>query len=228
MLITTGMSAPPIGMMISTPSANAIAVINANGVHALSAARKNAVPKPIIASPSARFSQCCPGNTTGAEEKRRKRLPSPASLPKAITEPENVIAPTKVPMNSSSLLPLGSGSATPNAAGLLTAPIAISTAAMPTSECIAATSSGICVICTRRATSAPSVPPTSMASTIKSRRPFQISATVKTTASAIPAMPSTLPRRALVGAERPFSARMKQTEATRYHSVSWFALISSS
>jgi len=88
MLITTGMSAPPIGMMISTPSANAIAVINANGVHALSAARKNAVPKPIIASPSARFSQCCPGNTTGAEEKRRKRLPSPASLPKAMTEPE--------------------------------------------------------------------------------------------------------------------------------------------
>ena len=53
----------------------------------------------------------------------------------------------------------GSASGRPNAAGLLTTAIAISTAAMPTSECIAATSSGICVICTRRATTAPIAPP---------------------------------------------------------------------
>ena len=31
---TTGMSAPPIGMMISTPSANAISVMTMNGSHA--------------------------------------------------------------------------------------------------------------------------------------------------------------------------------------------------
>ena len=51
----------------------------------------------------------------------------------------------------------------PNDRGLWIAAIAISTAAMPTSECIAATSSGICVICTRRATTAPIAPPTAIA-----------------------------------------------------------------
>ena len=50
---------------------------------------------------------CCPLNTTGALENSRSILPSPASLPNAITDPENVIAPTNVPMNSSTRLPAG-------------------------------------------------------------------------------------------------------------------------
>ena len=79
----------------------------------------------------------------------------PDSLPNAITEPENVIAPMNVPMKSSSLLPVGIGTCRPNAAGSWIAEIAISTAARPTSEWNAATSSGICVICTRRAMTAP-------------------------------------------------------------------------
>ncbi len=149
-------------------------------------------------------------------------------MPKAITEPEKVIAPTKVPMKSSSLLPTGSGSGTPNADGLFTAAMAISTAAMPTSECIAATSSGICVICTRRATSAPIEPPISMAIRMRSTRPRATTASVVSTAIVMPAMPNQLPRRAVSGCDSPFSARMKQTEAARYQSVSWFALISSS
>ena len=112
------MSAPPIGMMISTPSTNAIAVITMNGSHWPSfAAMKNATPNPIITIASTRFSRCWPGNTTGALEKRRNFFPRPASLPKAITEPENVIAPTKVPMKSSRRLPVGSGSGRLNAVG---------------------------------------------------------------------------------------------------------------
>ena len=48
------------------------------------------------------------------EDDRRAReqpeiLPSPASLPNAMTEPENVIAPMNVPMNSSTRLPAGIG-----------------------------------------------------------------------------------------------------------------------
>jgi len=66
-------------------------------------------------------------------------------------------------MKSSRRLPRGRGSGSPNAPGLFTTATAISTAAMPTSECIAATSSGICVICTRRATNAPTMPPIAMA-----------------------------------------------------------------
>ena len=151
------MSAPPIGMMISTPSRNAIAVITMYGIHFDSSGdRKNQMPKPIIAIASARFSMCWPANTTGA----LRILPD--SLPKAMTEPENVIAPMNVPMKSSSRLPDGIGTWSPNAAGSWIAEIAISTAASPTSEWNAATSSGICVICTRRAMIAPMMPPTAI------------------------------------------------------------------
>ena len=52
------------------------------------------------------------------------------------------------------------------AAGLLTAAMAMNTAARPTSECIAAISCGICVIWTRRATTAPIAPPITIATTI--------------------------------------------------------------
>ena len=117
---------------------------------------QNQMPKPIIAMPIARLTKCWPPKVTGALRMR------PDSLPKAITDPENVMAPMKVPMNSSSLCPNVIGTSSPIAAGLLTAATAMNTAARPTSECIAATSSGICVICTRRATIAPIVPPTAM------------------------------------------------------------------
>ncbi|MCY1245894.1 hypothetical protein D9M72_590790 [compost metagenome] len=66
---TTGMSAPPIGMMISTPSTKAIASMTRNGSQ--SCVRKKAMPKPTIATASIRFSQCWPANTTGAPWNRR-------------------------------------------------------------------------------------------------------------------------------------------------------------
>ena len=52
-----------------------------------------------------------------------------------------------------------------NAAGAYSAPAATSTAAMPTSEWNAATSSGIEVIGTRRAITAPAAPPIATATT---------------------------------------------------------------
>jgi hypothetical protein len=61
-------------------------------------------------------------------------------LPNAITEPEKVTAPMNVPMKSSTLCPSVIGTASAIAAGLLTAAMAIKTAARPTSECIAAMS----------------------------------------------------------------------------------------
>ena len=62
-----------------------------------------------MTSASARLTRCCPLKVTGALEKTVHALPSPASLPKAITDPENVMAPTSVPMNSSTRLPSGIG-----------------------------------------------------------------------------------------------------------------------
>ena len=116
-----------------------------------------------MAIPSARFSKCWPENVTGAPWNSRK-LYLPLSLPNAITEPENVIAPTNAPMNSSMRLPTGIDlpvSAMPNARGSATAAIAINTAASPIIECMKATISGIFVICTLIAIMVPAVPPTS-------------------------------------------------------------------
>ena len=208
------MSAPPIGMMTSTPSTNAIAVMMRNGGHfASGAATKNAIPKPIIARNISRLTICCPLNTIGALENSRNLLPRPASLPKAMTDPENVIAPMKVPRNSSMRLPAGIGSARLNAVGELTTAVAMSTAARPTSECIAATSSGICVISTRLAAYQPTRPPTTSAPS--ENQTFWVTAKVTRTAITMPTMPKRLPWRADSGCERPLSARMNRTLATR-------------
>ena len=73
----------------------------------------------------------------------------PESFANAITEPENVIAPIAVPSDISSRL---SPEIEPSslrmlkASGALSAPAATNTAARPTSEWNAATSSGIAVI----------------------------------------------------------------------------------
>ena len=154
------MSAPPIGMMISTPSTKAIASIAQNANQ--SCVNANHSPNTSIAIASARFSMCWPENTTGAPWNSRN-LYLPDSLPKAITEPENVIAPTNAPMKSSMRLPTGIApleSAMPNAPGSATAAIAMNTAARPIMLCMKATISGILVISTLNAIVVPIAPPT--------------------------------------------------------------------
>ena len=136
------------------------------------------------------------------------------------------MAPTKVPMNSSSRLPVGMGApaaAMPKACGSATTAMAMATAARPIMLCMKAMSSGILVISTLRASSVPTVPPISRPRTTRprpsapapSRARLMINAAVVRMAMAIPTMPNTLPRREVVGCERPLSAWMKQTEATR-------------
>ena len=94
-------------------------------------------------------------------------------------------------------LPYGIGYSTLNASGSLRMAAAIITAASPTSECIAATNSGIRVICTRLATTTPIAPPTAIMPSATSIR--RVTANVVAMATAIPAMPKTLPRRAASG-----------------------------
>ena len=186
-----------------------------NAVQLVPGVAKNHSPQPTMAIAIARFTMCWPPNTIGAP------LMRPDNLKNAITEPENVIAPTNVPMKSSSLLPAGIDSPAaltmPKARGLLTAAIAINTAARPTSECMKATSSGMAVICTLRATTAPMAPPSAMPPIIITQ--FLVSVSVTDTAIAMPIMPNRLPRREVSGDDRPFNARMKKTEATRYASA---------
>ncbi len=89
---------------------------------------------------------------------------------------------------------------------------------MPTSEWNAATSSGIEVIGTRRAITAPAPPPSAMP-TITSTQALKptggCAASVVAIAIAIPIMPNRLPRWLVSGFDNPRSARMNRTPATR-------------
>src|SRR5882757_6114526 len=99
---------------------------------------------------------------------------------------------------------------------------------MPTSEWNAATSSGIEVIGTRRAMTAPMPPPMATPSTTSSQpRPSAggCAASVVATAMAMPAMPRKLPRRLDAGLDSPRSDRMNRTPATRYRTAARLAFI---
>src|SRR6476620_1551427 len=88
---------------------------------------------------------------------------------------------------------------------------------MPTSEWKAATSSGIEVIGTRRAMTAPIEPPMAMPSTTSSHAMPSAGgslASVVATAIAMPIMPKKLPWREEAGLDSPRSDRMNSTPAT--------------
>src|SRR5487761_1949636 len=99
---------------------------------------------------------------------------------------------------------------------------------MPTSEWNAATSSGIDVIGTRRAITAPIEPPMATPS-ITSSQPVPSAggweASVVATAIAIPIMPKKLPCRDDAGLDRPRSDKMNRTPATRYRTAARLAFI---
>src|SRR6267154_4328252 len=102
---------------------------------------------------------------------------------------------------------------------------------MPTSEWKAATNSGIDVIGTRRAITAPMLPPMAIPTTTSSQ-PMPSAggraASVVTTAIAMPPMPRKLPRRLDAGLESPRSDRMNRTPATRYSSAARLAFMNGS
>ena len=100
---------------------------------------------------------------------------------------------------------------------------------MPTSEWKAATSSGIEVIGTRRAITAPMPPPMAMprmTSTQATPSAGGWLASVVATAIAMPIMPNRLPWRDDAGLDSPRSDRMNSTPATRYRTAARLAFIS--
>src|SRR6478735_12470555 len=100
---------------------------------------------------------------------------------------------------------------------------------MPTSEWKAATSSGIDVIGTRRAITAPIEPPMATPSTTSSQAMPSVGgwlASVVAIAIAMPTMPKILPWRDVAGLDSPRSDRMNSTPATRYRIAARLAFIS--
>src|SRR5882724_8765966 len=99
---------------------------------------------------------------------------------------------------------------------------------MPTSEWKAATSSGIEVIGTRRAITAPMPPPSTRPEITRIQEPMPCGgwpASVVTMASAMTMMPNMLPRRLDSGFESPRSAMMNRTPATRYRRAEMLAFM---
>src|SRR6202045_2174519 len=175
--------------------------------------------------PSAMLMTCRPGSVIGAP------LMRPESFRNAITEPVNVTAPMATPSHISiRLWPwMAPSTPMPKAAGAYSAPAATSTAAMPTSEWNAATSSGIEVIGTRRAITAPIEPPIAtprITNTQAMPSAGGCAANVVPTAIAMPIMPKKLPRRDDAGLDSPRSDRMNRTPATRYKTADRLAFIS--
>src|SRR5882757_3836559 len=100
---------------------------------------------------------------------------------------------------------------------------------MPTSEWNAATSSGIEVIGTRRAITAPMLPPMAMPRMTSTQARPSVGgwlASVVATAIAMPVMPKKLPWRDEAGLDKPRSDRMNSTPATRYRTAARLAFIS--
>src|ERR1700676_5193657 len=99
---------------------------------------------------------------------------------------------------------------------------------MPTSEWNAATSSGIDVIGTRRAITAPIEPPIATPSTTNNQ-PMPsaggCAASVVATAIPMPIMPKKLPCRDEAGLDKPRSDKMNRTPATRYKTAARLAFI---
>src|SRR3984957_2085382 len=100
---------------------------------------------------------------------------------------------------------------------------------MPTSEWKAATSSGIDVIGTRRAITAPMLPPIATPRITSSQAKPSAGgweASVVATAMPMPIMPKKLPCRDDAGLDRPRSDIMNRTPATRYRTAARLAFIS--
>src|SRR6267154_2119723 len=186
------MSAPPIGMIMSTPSTSAMMVMSQKSSALPDITRPTM--KNTSARPSAMLMMWRKGRMIGLPLMRADNFRN------AITEPVNVKAP-----------------------------VATSTAAMPTSEWNAATSSGIDVIGTRRAITAPTLPPMAMPRITRTQATPSAGgwpASVVAIAIAIPIMPKKLPWRDVAGLDSPRSDRMNSTPATRYNTAERLAFIS--
>jgi len=162
-------------------------------------------------------------NVTGALEKRRNFLPRPAELAEGDHAPRESDGADEAADEELRRLPRGSGSCSPNAPGCSPRRRAMSTAAMPTSECIAATSSASGHLHARGYDRSDGAADQHRAS-IRSICPLRLGGGRHTAITM--RRRRGVARRADSGEDSPFSARMKQTEAARYPERDEVGLIS--
>ncbi len=202
--MTIGTSAPPTGSTSSTPSSSPTASSGPpNAVCPVTAVRTARTAAATATSP---MTSGAAGRITGRE------VISPWSLRNVTTEPDRAIAPATT-ANADAAFPR----AVPLPAHSASSMIPTTAAAPPPAPLNTATSCGMSVIRTRRASGTATTDPTTTAPSARARLSAGKSTERKTTttASAAPSAPSRLPRTAVRGELRPLSARMKHTAAAR-------------
>ena len=159
------------------------------------------------------FNGCWPLNVIGEPDI------IPWSFKKAITEPENVIAPTAAPIDISIRLPslIFPGIPRLNAWGFKKAEIATNTAARPTKLWNPATNSGIAVIGILYAINAPTEPPAKIhaKTKMKPEEKLSVDKNVTVTAIIIPKIPNKFPCLDVSGEDKPLRARINNTPETK-------------
>ena len=142
---------------------------------------------------------------------------SSCSLTKAIALPENETEPISTPSSTSAVT--YTAGLSPSECRWSSSMIEISAAAPPPTPLKMATSWGMAVIFTMRATGTAMAAPSTMAMIVSMRFLPECRSVgrvkVMPTARVAAAAPTRLPRRACLGELRPFRAKMKPTMATR-------------
>ncbi len=136
--ITTGMSAPPIGITIATPKTSASRNMTTNAIRLLVCPATRNPASPSMTSRIRPFNKFCPGNVCGFSN-------FPSSLRKAMMLPENDSEPISVE-NSMGRAP--ETAIVPTCASRRNSMLATSAAAPPPRPLNAATICGIAVIFT--------------------------------------------------------------------------------
>ena len=201
--ITTGMSAPPMATVPSTPRSAPAPTRSQNQP------RSSGRTTTITAAPTET-------RPRAARNKPRPRKPrsdrTSWSLAKATSEPVSVT----MPMSAVSAAATANWSSTrPSSTTSRNDAPATSTEAPPPNPLNRATSCGIPVICTRTARTAPIAEPTTRPATSTRKSTIDRSSRVARTATSIPDAPSRFPRGAVRGRPRPLRPRMKRTAAAR-------------
>src|SRR4051812_6760053 len=215
--ITTGMSAPPIGSTNMTPNSAATTIIAARPQKLTAAIAQ--IPSATAQTKMSPLTTCWPGNVIGWP------LISSCNFANATIEPANEIEPISAERTVE--MPRSTPTLPAIAQTVWNSTSDTSAAAPPPTPLNSATICGIAVIFTLRAPTAPITPPISPP-TAMIHQPVTTSSrsSVTTIATAMPAAPTWLPRRAWRGDERNRSARMKHAIGIRYSrfAVFWLTL----
>ena len=201
-LMTTGMSAPPMGRTMVIPKIRPARTTRPRTSRATSLVRETAPAAVAMSTTVPRTATTARPTVMSRPPGRKIGLPAirPWSLPPAMSEPVKVIEPMRAPSTTKIVV------STATAPSRMKSSIATRAAAPPPTALNSDTSCGIAVIFTVRAVYSPAPPPmakptTMIASAIPLRPPSRVisQTSVATTAMTIPAALSWLPLRPVAG-----------------------------